>query len=54
MDREQVDVIRWKYDHGIYTLRDVFDLVSFLVITKEQFHSITSFSYDGLKKNRGW
>ena len=51
---ETIEEIRCKYDHGIYDLRYVFDLVGTLVITKEQFHSITSYNYDGLKKTRGW
>ena len=51
---ESIEDIRCKYDNGIYTLKQVFDLVTNLVITKEEFHSITSYNYDGLKKTRGW
>ena len=51
---EPIDVIQWKYDRGIYSLRQVLDMVSALKITKEQFHSITSYNYDGLKKTRSW
>ena len=51
---ENYQDIKCKYDNYIYTLKQVFDLVTKLVITKEQFHSITGYNYDGLKENRGW
>ncbi len=52
--KENVHLIRYKYEVGVYTLKYVFILVETNQITKEEFHMITGFDYDGIKKNRGW
>ena len=46
--------IQSEYNVGIYTLRDMIELVDKKVITEEEFHWITGYSYKGVKKLRGW
>lgn len=41
------------YNNGVYTLKELIEFVDKKIITKEEFHWITSYSYDGLTKNRG-
>ena len=42
------------YESRVYTLKDMIDLVEKKMITEEEFHWITGYSYKGLKKKRGW
>lgn len=42
------------YNAGDLSLRDLFNLVTCNELSKEDFHFITSYEYDGLKKSRGW
>ena len=51
---ENFHLIKYKYEVGVYTLKYVFILVETGQITKEQFHEITRYDFDGVKKNRGW
>jgi hypothetical protein len=54
MIKESYDLIKRKYKEGVYSLEDVFKLVEKLWITKEDFQTITTYNYNGLKKSRGW
>lgn len=47
-------IVASKYSEGVYSLYDVFKLVSIKYLTKEEFHQITSFNYDGVKQSMGW
>jgi hypothetical protein len=42
------------YNLGALSLRQVFNLVIVKNITKEDFHTITGYNYDGLKETKGW
>lgn len=48
-------IIKHKWDHGVYTLEDMINLVKNGNITKEEFFNITRYNYDGVinqtKKN---
>ena len=46
--------IQTGYESRVYTLKDLIDFVDKKIITKEEFHWITGYSYEGLKKTRGW
>ena len=47
-------VISKLYDLGAYTFKQIFDFVKQKRINKDQFHSITSCDYDGVKELKGW
>ena len=51
---ESFDFIRYKYEIGLYSLKQMVEFVEKQIITPEQFHKITSFNYRGVKENRGW
>ena len=51
---ECYEIIRNKYDKGVYSLRQLVEFVDKKWITKKQFHFITTYSYEALKKSRGW
>lgn len=42
------------YENGVYTLRELVEFVDKKMITEEEFHWITNYSYQGIKKTRGW
>ena len=44
-------LIQYKYEHGVYTIKDMIDFVDKGIITEEEFHSITRLYYDGVKFN---
>lgn len=48
------DIIATFYNYGAIDLKEVFNLVKEEKITKEEFHSITGYSYNGLKESRRW
>ena len=54
MLQEKSKIIEDKYKSGLYSLRAMIELVEKGWITKEEFHFITDYSYEGLKKSRGW
>lgn len=47
------DVIRNKYKYGGFSLDDLILLVDNKKITKEEFHRITTYNFDAIKKKRG-
>ena len=54
MQSTNFERIKSGYELRIYTLKDLVEFVDKTIITKEEFHIITSYSYEGLKKSRGW
>ena len=42
------------YESRVYTLKDMIEFVDKTIITKEEFHWITGYSYEGIKKTRDW
>ena len=42
------------YETRFYTLKDLIEFVEKKMISKEEFHWITGYSYEGLKKTRDW
>ena len=52
--QNNVKLIEYKYNMGVYNLHDVFDLVTRGALTKDAFHWITFYSYDGVKQSKGW
>jgi hypothetical protein len=48
--RESYDLIKSKFEYGVYSLQKMVEFVDKKWITEEQFHWITSYSYRGLKK----
>ena len=44
------DNIKWLFETGVYEIEDVIKYVEFKIITKDEFHSITSYDYDGYCK----
>lgn len=54
MMQESCDLIRYKYEAGVYSLKQMIEFVDRKWINEEQFHWITSYSYKELKKSRDW
>ena len=50
MVQESYNLIRYKYEIGVYSLQKMVELVELGWITKEQFHQVTSYSYEGIKE----
>lgn len=47
-------IIKKLFEVSGLNLKQVFKLVSSKIISKEQFHDITSYNYDSLKEIKGW
>ena len=43
------DLIKFFYEEGVFDLKDVMKYVDSKEITEEEFHTITGYSYKGLK-----
>lgn len=54
MIKESYNLIKHKYEAGVYSLKQMCEFVDKKWITEEEFHFITSYSYQGLKKSRDW
>ena len=54
MTQECYEIIRNKSNSGTYSLKYMVELVDKGWLTKKQFHFITSYSYEALKKSKGW
>lgn len=50
--KENLNIIKYKYDYGVYTLVELIELVKNDKMTKEEFRWITSYNYDGIIKGR--
>jgi len=46
---EKIEVVYYKYSMGIYSLKQLMQLVEKNKLSKDMFHFITTYSYDGLK-----
>ena len=44
-------IVKYKWENGIYNLKDMVNLVLKNVITKEQFFSITRYNFYSAKEN---
>lgn len=44
-------LLDWLYQSGIYTAEEMMEYVRMGNITKEQFHDITRYDYDGLMES---
>ena len=51
---EDFEIIKYKYEQGTYSLEDVFWMTTLELISKDEFHKITGYNFEGLKKSRGW
>ena len=45
---ENKDIIKFKYEQGVYDLQDLLLLVEYKDITKQEFFEITRFKYESL------
>lgn len=54
MGSENFYLISMKYDCGVYSLKDVFDMVEKGIITEYEFFEITRRNYKGVKQVEGW
>ena len=54
MEREDILLIKYKFEQGVYSLKLIFQMVEDDMLTPEEFDFITSFDYYGIKENRGW
>lgn len=52
MTPENLSLIKYKYEMGGYTLELVMNLVEREIITEDEFKSVTTYHYQGLKANR--
>lgn len=41
------EMIKWLYESGVYSLDDMVEYVKLGIITKDDFHLITRYNYDG-------
>ena len=49
---ESYDLIEYKWEQGVYNLKDMIKLVDNKEITKKQFFQITRYNYDGVLETR--
>ena len=54
MTKESYHLIKYKYNKGVYSLKEMCKFVDNNFINEEEFHSITSYNYKALKEKRGW
>lgn len=48
--KESYFIIKYKYDMRVYSLEYMCKLVEEKIISKNDFHFITSYDYDGIKE----
>lgn len=48
--QESYYIIKYKYDMGVYTLKQILDFVEEGLLSENDFHIITSYDYQGIKK----
>lgn len=49
---ESYDLIKYKFEMGVYSLEQMYEFVEQNLITGYDFHYITSYNYQGIKKMR--
>ncbi len=49
---QSVELIKYKWEHGVYKLSYMVSLVYSNVISRDQFFNITGYSFDGVIKIR--
>lgn len=50
--RDNYDLVKYKFETGIYTLESLCDFVDKHLISEEDFHYITSYNYQAIKNKR--
>lgn len=48
---ESYDLIKYKFEMGVYSLEQMCEFVEQNLITEKDFHYITSYNYQGIKKS---
>lgn len=48
---ESFNLIKYKYEMGVYTLKQMCEFVEKNYISKDEFHWITDYNYDGIKES---
>lgn len=46
---ESYDLIKYKFEMGVYSLEQMYEFVKQNLITEYDFHNITSYNYQGIK-----
>ena len=49
---QDIELIRYKWQQGVYDVEDMIDLVCKKIITKDQFFNITRYNFDGIVQVR--
>lgn len=49
---ESMNIINYKWNNGVYSLKDLIILVEYKKITQEQFFEITRINYKGLLERK--
>lgn len=50
MIKEDYYIIKYKYEMGVYSLKEMCNFVELNWITEDNFHSITSYNYKAIKE----
>ena len=51
---EDISLIRYKWEQGVYGLKEMVNLVRKNVINEEEFFDITRYVYSGVVESRGY
>lgn len=54
MNKDDLFNLRYKYEYGVFSLKDIFNMVKEKKINEEEFHIVTGYNYKGIKKSREW
>ena len=54
MAKESYHLIKFKYNKGVYSLKEMCKFVEDGLITEKEFHLITSYNYKAIKERKGW
>ena len=50
--KENLKIIQYKYNYGVYNILDIIKFVEDGVLTQEEFHVITGLNFLGIVKSR--
>lgn len=53
-NKEKLYLFKVMWNYGVYSLKELFDLIKKEKMTEEEFHDITGYNYQGIKKSREW
>ena len=54
MNRDDLVNLKYKYEYGVFSLKEIFDMTKEEKIGEEEFHIITGYNFQGIKKSREW